>query len=304
MIFAITLCLRTGGANSALFGALARGRGSRVVDVPVSCHFVGGSRGLTLVRHVDRRPSVGSGVLASVGCLGNVSKADVRARGSGQRDDLRIGVVGIPGGFFRFVGVPVLSKRILGAGDSVMTSHGLMRHVGGSLLKAALCGCRSDCAMYNVYSSFMTSACGRDRNFIFLPYSFGCCMNRYCLGYMPKGTRRMRTFIGGVLRRGLPPDVRLRVSALRRSVRRTRTVRGGVGKVVLFFSFIDLVVALLNICSTVALSARHERGRITVHGMGNTKLGRVVVLFTHACVCRLMLSTAVTFPLYCTVLRL
>lgn len=154
-----------------------------------------------------------------------------------------------------------------------------------------------------MYSSFVTSMCGRDPKFMFLPDSFGCCMNRYCLGYRPKRATSVGGVVRGALGRALPRDVRPRIAALRRSVCRTRTVRGGLGKVVLFFSVIDLLVALLKICSAVALSARHERGRMTVQGMGKTKLGRVVLLFTHLCVGLLAISTVVTFPLVCVIVR-
>lgn len=118
----MTLCVRTRGARSALFGALARGRGTGVLDFSVSCVFVGGRRGLTLVRHVSGFSNMRSGLLTSVDCLGNVSNAKVRVRGNGPRDDFRMGIVGISAGFFRFVGVPLLSKRALGTGRSLMMS--------------------------------------------------------------------------------------------------------------------------------------------------------------------------------------
>lgn len=68
-------------------------------------------------------------------------------------------------------------------------------------------------------------------------------------------------------------------------------------------SIVDVIVAILNVCSTVALSAIDQRGRITVQGVGKTNPGIVTLLFNGLCVHLLTVSTVPTLTVICVLLQ-
>lgn len=213
----------------------------------------------------------------SVGCLKNISNANVCARGSSGNDCISMGIVHVASNFFHFVRVPVQSKRAPHRSSSLIVSRTLSRHLKASVVKGPLCGfSKSTCAIGKIYRAFISDICCSDRKFVFLLDKFSSCYKRYCVGYGRKRTRAISRRIQGVLGGALPRDIRIGMDAFVSSVHRSRTLRFGLHKVMLFFSMIILIVSLLNICSTIAVSARCQQGRVTVQGVGNTKVHRVI----------------------------
>lgn len=74
--------------------------------------------------------------------------------------------------------------------------------------------------------------------------------------------------------------------------------------IILFFSFVSLIITLLGVYSAITLDTERRQKEVAIRKVNGAGLKQIIILFARTYIYQLVLSAAIAFPLCYAILQL
>lgn len=304
VVFTAALYLQAAKTGSTLFGTLTEKEKSEIISLPLDYRFLTNNEKLALVERISRHPDVVDKLLTDINYLRGMSGTGMQTEKGNPDSYLEVNVMNVPNNFFEFMHIPMLSGHTLKSNKDMVADHKLAERMKKDLLGTTLYDYQDGYTVCGICSDFVTDTYRQSKGFVFLPCDFNDYVGHCYLKCAPGKAKEVKAFVEITLKEAFPSSVSPRVSTLWENICQAQSMENKLKGIVLFFSFVSLIITLLGVYSAITLDTERRQKEVAIRKVNGAGLRQIILLFARLYICLLVCSAAIAFPLCYALLRL
>ncbi len=305
IVFTAALYLQADKTGSTLFHTLTEKEKSEIVSIPLDYRFMKNNERLTLIERIGQHPDVKDKMLTDVNYLEGVSGTGMYTEKGNRESYTEVNIMSVPSNFFEFMNIPILSGHTLKTDKDMVADHKLTEHMKKDLLGTTLYDYdQKGYTVCGICSDFVTDTYNQSKGFIFLPCDFKYYVGHCYLKCVPGKVEEVKAFVKKMLEENFPPSIQPQISTLLEDIHQTQAVENKIKGIVLFFSFVSLIITLLGVYSAITLDTERRQKEVAIRKVNGAGLKHIFILFARMYIYLLISSVAIAFPLCYAIFQL
>ena len=300
------LYLQSEKTSSSIFNTLSREEKEEIITVPLDYQFLKTEDRQIIVNNI--RQHAGIKDILFTNCRFQTGRVTFMLDAPNGEKEYQIRTMGVTSNFADFLNIGLEGQSIQKA-DEILISRNFVSQIQESPIGKTLYNYKNNGFTITGILDDITDYVYADgygiADYKTVYFHIDETMEGY-YGYIkcyPGKEQEVKEWIELKLREVLPASVEPQTSTLQKDIEENQALENNLKGIILFFSFVCLVITLLGVYSAITLDTERRQKEVAIRKVNGARLKEIIVLFARLYIWLLGISAVLAFPIVYVILQ-
>lgn len=282
---------------STLFDSLSKTEKTSIFSIPLNYSFMTNEEKLDLVNRIRQHSGIKDIMLSDVDYTKGVSGNCMQTEKGNERSWIEINVMSVPGNFFNFMNIPLLSGRTIRSGSDMVVDKTFADKRKNEVMGTTLYSGEQGYTVCGIAGQFVTTVYDRTPGFAFLPTDFTHFVGHCYVKAQPGHEKEVKEWLRKIQRENLPSSIEVSTNTLLDDIYANQALETQFKNIILFFSLVCLIITILGVYAAITLDTERRRKEVAIRKINGAGISQILFLFARLYIGLLIIPALFAFPL-------
>lgn len=298
VVFTLGFYLQSEKTTDMLFQTLSKSEKRTIFSIPLSYPFLKEAEKQTLTDRFRQFSGVRDVLVSDIGYLEGWSGDGLYTEPGNSSTYFETNLLTVVPNFFSFMNLPLLRGTCMESDGQVMVDRIFTeKHPGEILGKQFYTSGGRGLTVCGVSESICLNVRAASTGYLFYPVQVSGYIGHCYVKSEPGRESEVKEWLTGAMKEVLPENVVPEIDTLLENIRGRQPFENKLKGIILFFSVVSLIVALLGVYSAVTLDTERRQKEVAVRKINGASFRKIVFLFARSYLVLLVVTAMLAFPL-------